>query len=97
MVYVSKDSFKNISLFYYKRVKEIYEKVYDQISPDNKQFENPKELAHNLKVFDIKTTAQRIDISGYHSVPGGRTRITIKRSLDINLKNYIAIEIEEGR
>lgn len=97
-IYVSKDSFKEITYYYERQVIQAYQKVTTPLAlrRTTEKFENPNAYAHPLEIFEIKTVGQKIDFFGHMPFRGeGTVDITLRRSIDPNLRGYIEIEIWE--
>jgi hypothetical protein len=98
-VYVSRNSLKEIYYSYETKVRKSFIKAYG--FPFAKEmFENPKAYSHSsIEVFGIKTTGREFWIHGFNQIPGEKwNSVEIKgyQSLDVNLCNFIQIEIAES-
>jgi hypothetical protein len=95
--YVSNAPVKDIFGFYHTRMKERFAKVYSRALEDlSNRFEDPKLYALPFKIFGIRTICQNYSLSGYEPLSGIQSeRIDIRRSLDINLKDFVQIYINE--
>jgi hypothetical protein len=99
LFYTSKDSFKDVTYFYEKRLKEQYSFFSSTLEYKgaSERFDHPQKYTNPEKVFDIKTIAQEIRLRGSSPFKGkGSTDIYIYRALDPNLINYIEVFIVEG-
>ena len=96
LFFTSKDSFRDVAYYYEKKINENYSKTFSplEFKDEVEQFEKPRQFSRTLKVFGIRTIAQRVIFQGYN-LPNYSEAITLEiyRSLDPNLKDYIEIWI----
>lgn len=94
--YVSKDSLKDISLYFYKKAKEIYEDAGPDPLKDPIFTSNPDYLT-DITPFGIKCMGKFIYINASiaKEKPLPFINIRLTKSMDANLSQYVQIEIDE--
>ena len=97
--YVSKDSLKNVSFSLYNKIQEKYKDNASSLPEGEESIINNPHFKLPIKPFGIKSIGKVINIDGFNPITENntpnRTEIKIIQSIDINLSEYIQIEIEE--